>query len=106
MHQVVDEIIFALPLTLVKDVGKHIAMAEELGVSVRILPDWQMHQHVYKPVNARVQIEDFLNLPTIHLTTTPSENVEFLAKIAFDYLGAVFLSIALFPLCSHYYDFN
>ena len=97
VHQVVDEIIFALPLTLVKDVGKHIATAEELGVSVRILPDWQMHQQVYKPANARVQIEDFLNLPTIHLTTTPSENVEFLAKIAFDYLGAVFLSIALLP---------
>jgi lipopolysaccharide/colanic/teichoic acid biosynthesis glycosyltransferase len=56
-----------------------------------------MHQQVYKPANARVQIEDFLNLPTIHLTTTPSDNVEFLAKIAFDYLGAAFLSIALLP---------
>jgi exopolysaccharide biosynthesis polyprenyl glycosylphosphotransferase len=97
VHQVVDEIIFALPLTLVKDVGKHIATAEELGVSVRILPDWQMHQQVYKPTNARVQIEDFLNLPTIHLTTTPSDNVEFLAKIVLDYLGALFLSIALLP---------
>jgi exopolysaccharide biosynthesis polyprenyl glycosylphosphotransferase len=97
VDQVVDEIIFAMPLTSVKDVGKHIATAEELGVSVRILPDWQIHQQVYKPTNARVQIEDFLNLPTIHLTTTPSDNVEFHAKIALDYLGAVFLSIALLP---------
>ena len=97
LHQVVDEIIFALPLNLIKDVEKHIATAEELGVSVRILPDWQIHQLMYKPINAHVQIGDFLNLPTIHLTTTPSENGELLLKNAFDYLGAVFLSILLLP---------
>ena len=101
VHQVVDELIFALPLHLINDVEKHIATAEELGVSVRILPDWQIHRIMYSPANARVQIKDFLNLPTIYLSTTPSENGEFFVKNAFDYLGAVFLTILflqLFPI--------
>ena len=102
VHQVIDEIIFALPLNLIKDVEKHIATAEEIGVSVRIMPDWQIHQLMYKPTNAHVQIGDFLNLPTIHLTTTPSENDELHLKNAFDYLGAVFLSILLFAIFSDY----
>ena len=97
VHQVIDEIIFALPLNLIKDVEKHIATAEELGVSVRILPDWQIHQLMYKPTNAHLQIGDFLNLPTIHLTTTPSENGELLLKTAFDYLGALFLLFIFLP---------
>jgi exopolysaccharide biosynthesis polyprenyl glycosylphosphotransferase len=97
VHQVIDEIIFALPLNLIKDVEKHIATAEELGVSVRILPDWQIHQLMYKPTNAHLQIGYFLNLPTIHLTTTPSENGELLLKTAFDYIGALFLLIIFLP---------
>ena len=98
VHQVIDEIIFALPLNLINDVEKHIATAEELGVSVRILPDWQIHQLTYKPTNAHLQIGDFLNLPTINLTTTPSENGELLLKTVFDYLGALFLLFIFLPL--------
>jgi exopolysaccharide biosynthesis polyprenyl glycosylphosphotransferase len=97
VHEVVDEIIFALPLKLIRNVETHITTAEELGVSVSILPDWQIHQLLYKPINAQIQIGNFLNLPVIHLTSAPSENGGLPLKTAFDYLGAFFLLIIFLP---------
>jgi exopolysaccharide biosynthesis polyprenyl glycosylphosphotransferase len=97
LNQVVDEIIFALPLNLIPNVETQLAAAEELGVSVRILPDWQIHQLKYAPVNANIQIGNFLNLPNLHLTMTPSEHDEFFLKNSFDYLGATFFLILFLP---------
>jgi len=39
--QTVDELIFAMPLKKIPQADLHIAMAEKLGVAVRIIPDWQ-----------------------------------------------------------------
>ncbi len=37
IDHVVDQIIFALPLDLIKNIEKHIRIAEELGISVRFI---------------------------------------------------------------------
>ena len=48
-EQVVDELIFAMPLNKIENADKYIALAEEIGVSVRIIPDWQIQKLRYKP---------------------------------------------------------
>jgi exopolysaccharide biosynthesis polyprenyl glycosylphosphotransferase len=98
LGQVVDEIIFAMPLNLIKGIEKYMAIAEELGVPVRIIPDWQLHKLMYKPGNARLQIEDFLGFPTMFLTTTPSEDGELILKNALDYLCATILFVIFLPI--------
>jgi hypothetical protein len=39
-------------------------MAEEMGVAVRIIPDWQIHSLTYKPGVGAIAFEDFLGIPT------------------------------------------
>ena len=102
-EQVVDELIFAMPLERIKNAHKYIALAEEIGVSVRIIPDWQIQKLRYKPGIASIQFEEFLGLPTLALTTTPTRYGELLIKSAFDYViagAAILLLLGPFLLIS------
>jgi exopolysaccharide biosynthesis polyprenyl glycosylphosphotransferase len=96
-EEVVDEIVFAIPLNLINSASKHIATAEELGVSVRILPEWHIHKLMYRPGNTRIQIEDFLGIPTMSFTSSPVEKGEILIKNTLDYLCAVILFVFCLP---------
>jgi FlaA1/EpsC-like NDP-sugar epimerase len=98
LDQVVDQIIFALPLKLVDDIEAHIKIAEEFGVSVRILPDWNLHKLKYSPGIARLRIEPFLDIPTMCLQTTPTVSDELQLKAIMDLFGAVTLIILFFPV--------
>jgi exopolysaccharide biosynthesis polyprenyl glycosylphosphotransferase len=98
IEHVVDQIIFALPLDLIKNIEKHIKIAEELGISVRFIPDWNLHKLCYNPEIARLQIEGFLGMPTMCLSTTPSGNGELQLKSILDFFGAAILIILLFPV--------
>ncbi len=98
IEQVVDQVIFALPLDLVKDIEKHIRTAEELGVSVRFIPDWNLHKICYNPGIGHIEMEDFLNIPTMCLSTTPSGYGELQIKNLFDFFGAAFLILSLSPI--------
>ena len=98
IEHVVDQIIFALPLDLVNNIEKHIRTAEELGVSVRIIPDWNLHKLRYNPGIGHLEIEDFLSIPTMCLNTTPSGNGELQIKNLFDFFGAALLILILFPV--------
>ena len=101
--QVVDELTFAMPLKKIENADKYIALAEEIGVSVRIIPDWQIQKLRYKPGIATIQFEEFLGLPTLALTTTPTRHGELVIKSAFDYVvagTAVLLLLGPFLLIS------
>jgi exopolysaccharide biosynthesis polyprenyl glycosylphosphotransferase len=87
-EQVVDELVFAMPLEKMRNANKYFALAEEIGISVRIIPDWQIQKLRYKPGIASIQFEEFLGLPTLALTTTPTMWGELLIKNAFDYVIA------------------
>jgi len=100
-EQVVDELIFAMPLRKIENADKYISLAEEIGVSVRIIPDWQIQQLRYRPGIASIQFEEFLGLPTLALTTTSIRYGELLIKSTFDcvVVGMVMiLFLALFLL--------
>jgi exopolysaccharide biosynthesis polyprenyl glycosylphosphotransferase len=96
--KVVDELIFAMPLRKVENAEKYIALAEELGISVRIIPDWQIHKLRYSPIIASIQFEEFLGFPTMALVTTPIRRGELLIKSAFDLLFAALIVLLFLPL--------
>lgn len=97
-QQVVDELIFAMPLKKIENADKYIALAEDLGVSVRIIPDWQLHYLMYKPGVATIKFEEFLGIPTMALHTTSPAHGELLIKSAFDYIFAAFAMILFLPV--------
>lgn len=95
-ERVVDELIFAMPLKKIENADEYIAIAEEIGVGVRIIPDWQIHKLMYKPKIASIQFEKFLGLSTLAITTTSRKTAELLIKSAFDYVaGAIGFVLAL-----------
>jgi len=98
MNQVVDELIFAMPLKKISSADQHIALAEELGVSVRIIPDWQIHCLTYKPGKAGINFEDFLGIPSMVLRTTPPPHAAILFKSMFDIIVAGVAFILFLPL--------
>jgi exopolysaccharide biosynthesis polyprenyl glycosylphosphotransferase len=95
--QVVDELIFAMPLRKIENADKYMSLAEEIGVTVRIIPDWQIQQLRYRPGIASIQFEEFLGLRTLALTTTPVRYGELLIKSAFDYVSTGMVMVVLMP---------
>ncbi|MEW6594358.1 MAG: sugar transferase [Thermodesulfobacteriota bacterium] len=98
LGKAVDEVIYAMPLDQVRDIRTHIAFAEQLGVRVRILPDWQIQKIMYHPEAARIYFEDFLGLPTVALSSTPAQELQLFFKAIMDYAGAALALILLSPL--------
>ena len=98
LEEVVDELIFAMPLHMIKDVEKYISMAEDVGVAVRILPQWHIRQLGYTPNIGSLHFETFLGIPTMALTTTPNGEISLLIKSLFDYTMAAIAMIFFLPL--------
>ena len=96
--QVVDELIFAIPLKKIDSADKSIALAEEIGVQVRIVPDWQIHKFIYRPEIASIRFEEFLGIPTMTLSTTSPREGDLLIKGALDYLLAGIAFAVCLPL--------
>lgn len=98
LGKAVDEVIYAMPLEQVRDIRTHIAFAEQLGVRVRILPDWQIQKIMYHPEAARIYFDDFLGLPTVALSSTPTQELQLFFKAIMDYVGASLALLLLSPL--------
>jgi exopolysaccharide biosynthesis polyprenyl glycosylphosphotransferase len=86
-----------MPLKEINKVEEYIGKAEEMGVAVRIIPDWQIHKLMYRPGIASIRFEEFLELPTLALATTPSKPGELLIKSALDYVFAGMIMFLLLP---------
>jgi exopolysaccharide biosynthesis polyprenyl glycosylphosphotransferase len=98
LEEVVDELIFAMPLHMIKYVEQYISMAEDVGVAVRIVPQWHIRQLGYTPNIGSLHFETFLGIPTMALTTTPNGEISLLIKGLFDYTMAAITLIFFLPL--------
>lgn len=98
LHKVIDEVIFAIPLKKIDQVVDYIRFSEQLGVRVRIMPDWQLHQLMFRPETASINFESLLGVPTLTLSSTPRREVELFAKGLVDYLGALTGLLVTSPL--------
>ena len=100
--EVVDELIFAMPLRKIENIDKHIHLAGVMGISVRILPDFQIHQVLKTIEIGTLKLEDFNGILTMSLHTIPVNYNMLFIKNAFDYIFAVIvltiLSLILFMI--------
>jgi exopolysaccharide biosynthesis polyprenyl glycosylphosphotransferase len=98
MNQEVDELVFAIPLDEIKGAADYVALAEEMGVNIRVLPDWQIHRMTYSPGTASIYYDKFLGLPTLALSSIPQKETELFLKAVIDYAGACALLVLTSPV--------
>ncbi len=96
-RHVVDELIVAMPVKLIPGAARLVALAENMGVSVRIIPDWQLHALMYEPAIAKVHFENFLDIPTMALHMAPPELGAMMIKHLFDYVVSAVLLVLTSP---------
>ena len=97
-REAVDELIFAMPLRKIPEFRRYMALAEEIGVAVRIVPDWHLKELARPDGRANIRFEDFLGIPTLSLDNTPPAKSALLIKAAIDYAVAGVLMIPGLPL--------
>ena len=90
---IIDEIIFAMPLSEIINGERYVSLAEEMGISVRIIPEWPLDHLLY-----RMDFEEFVGIPTMALHTTPRNKLKLFFKHVFDYCIAAIGLILLSPL--------
>jgi exopolysaccharide biosynthesis polyprenyl glycosylphosphotransferase len=86
--KVIDEVVFATDITSIEDINEYIQFAEDLGINVRIIPDFQIQKIMYRPETARVFMEEFAGIPSLALSTIPQRTGELLVKSCMDYIIA------------------
>ncbi|WP_027715499.1 sugar transferase [Desulfuromonas sp. TF] len=84
LEQTVDEVVFAMPLQVIDNVADYFIFAEEQGLSVRVLPDWQIPQMMYQPKIASVFVQNFVGIPTLVLSSVPRKEFSLLVKAILD----------------------
>lgn len=95
---VVDEVIFAMPLAKIDSVDMHILILEMLGISVRIFPDWYIHSTIFQPGISKVAFDNFGGSPTMLLTATNQNHLSLLMKSIIDKTAAFMILVLLLPL--------
>ncbi len=96
-NNIVDELIFAMPLKKIKNGDRYMVMAESMGIKVRIIPDWELHYLMYRPNIATIQFEEFLGVYNMSLQSTPQNEGKLLLKNTFDLVSAALLILFLSP---------
>lgn len=94
----VDEIVFAQILERIENINEMIQFAEELGINIRIMPDFQIQRVMYRPETARVFMDHFVGMPTIAFSSVSPRETELIIKSMIDYLGAGLGLLLLSPL--------
>ena len=98
LDQVIDEVIFAADLEDIEFINEYITFAEELGVNIHIVPDFQLEKIMYRPETAAIFLQEFAGIPTIAISTIPQRPGELLFKNCMDYLIAGFGLLLISPL--------
>jgi exopolysaccharide biosynthesis polyprenyl glycosylphosphotransferase len=96
-NRVVDEIIFASDLLTIPGAAKYIALADEMGVVIRILPQWNLLRQNIHPRIGSTRYADFLDLPTLTISSTPEFRGDIIIKTVFDYLVAALALAVTWP---------
>ncbi len=97
-EDIVDEIIFAADMEKIECIETLVRFAEHLGVSVHIVPDFQLEKIMYQPEIASISIQDFFGHPTLSLSTTSQRKNALIVKDIIDYFLAGTGFILLSPV--------
>jgi exopolysaccharide biosynthesis polyprenyl glycosylphosphotransferase len=94
---VVDEVIFAMALGKIENVDKYMLLIEEIGIHVRIIPEWHIHALLYKPKFAKILFDNFIGTPTMVVSPTSSMHRDLFVKNMIDYSIAILSLFVFFP---------
>lgn len=94
---VVDEVIFAMSLSKIEFADKYMLLIEEIGIHVRIIPDWHIHSLLYKPRFAKIMFDDFFGTPTMIVSPTSSMFRDLFLKSLIDYTSSAIMILFLLP---------
>jgi len=97
-NQAIDEVVFGIPLKMIENVDEYIYYAEEMGKTIRVLPDFQINTIKYYPQTAKVDIDSFFGAITLVLSSVPKNPNELMIKFIIDYAVAAAGLILLSPL--------
>lgn len=97
-NNIVDELFFAMSLKKIKNGDRYIALAENMGINVRIIPDWELHYLLYSPDIATIHFDEFLGVYNMALQSTPQNEGKLLVKNIFDITFAALAGIVILPL--------
>lgn len=98
LEQVVDEIIFAADLGNIESINEYIQFAEELGINIRIVPDFQLEKIMYHPETATIFMQEFAGMATIAISTVSQQHGDLFIKSCIDYVLASLGLLVLSPL--------
>jgi len=98
ISEVVDELIFTDLLEKIDNIRENIVIAEQMGITVRIMPYFQLEEIMFRPETSTIFIEQFVGLPTVAISSVPHKEVEFFIKSIIDYTGAFLGLIFLSPI--------
>ena len=94
----VDELVFATDLKQIPDVIKYVELADEMGITVRVLPQWNIRRMGINPRIGSLKYENFLGVPTLGIVSTPENRGEMVFKTILDYTVAVVGIVLTAPL--------
>lgn len=98
ISNVVDEVIFAMPMYQIENIEAYIQLIELMGIRVRIFPDWQIHSLFYEPRVAQVYFDELNGIPSMILSTTSNRHRDLLIKLFADYLISGISLLVLSPV--------
>lgn len=97
LTQIVDEVIFAMPLKKIESVDIYILLLEMLGIQVRIIPDWYINSTEFQPGISTISYDDFKGYPTILLTANNHNHMNIMMKTIIDFSAALIMLALLIP---------
>ncbi len=97
-ENVVDELVVAMPLKNIPSGDRYLVMAEAMGITARIVPDWQLHYLAYQPRVASIRVAQFSGVQTLTLASMPRSEGKLFIKALFDYTVSAVLLLLLFPV--------
>ncbi len=97
-ENVVDELIVAMPIKKIPSGDQCLATAEEMGITARIVPDWQLHHLAYQPIVASIFVSSFYGVQTLALMSVPKSGGKLFLKTLFDYTATAVLGVVFLPV--------
>ncbi|WP_448383636.1 sugar transferase [Desulfosoma sp.] len=98
-NQVVDEILFVVPLQHLPELEDYLRAAEYMGVTIRIIPHWYMRKYIERrPKYYHMYFEMIGGIPSLVLSASPWNRTGLAIKSALDFVGALILLIVSAPL--------
>ncbi len=97
IKNVVDEVIFAMPMYQIDNVEAYIQLIELMGIKVRIFPDWHIHSLFYQPRVAQIYFDELNGIPSMVLSSTSNRQRDLLVKLFSDYTVSGLMLLLLTP---------